>query len=275
MLASIGLDRFRYWDPGDPFDDEQDAPTAVSAARPGIAVAFVSPFPGVGRTALASTFITLLAHAGMRCGALDLDPDAPLVQRLAGDSRTEHLPPLPVRGTAAGGRFGMRCIAMPVAERLDEIGAHTSGARPLLSAALEDPEWIVVDGNADAAVLRFALAVSDEIIGVLRPEDASDERLATLERWLSGAGVGRAAWLLNHYDGRRPEHRAARAKLRSRVERRLLPFVVDEEPAFAELEAGATLIETAPESQVVWVLSELATRIARDVSAGPGARRLA
>jgi cellulose biosynthesis protein BcsQ len=274
LLSGIGAEDLRYWDPGDPAPEADAGPAAAAAsdAPAGIAVAFASPFEGAGRTSLAATFVTLLAHSGAPCGAVDLDRDAPLVRRLGG--APDPLGRAAACGEAAGalseGRFGVRCLAVADPARLG-ASASASGVRQALHEALGRPEWMVLDGMGDAAQLRLALSACDELVVVLRPGDAGEAGLDAVERWLSDAGCGRAGWLVNRYDGRDAQHRAARAALRARAAGRLLPFVVDEEPAFGELEGGATLVEAAPESQVLRILADLAARIRRGVAASPGA----
>ncbi len=272
LLAGIGVPELRYWDPGDLLpDDEGERPAAAGAAPAGIAIAFASPFAGAGGTSLAATLVTLLAHSGTRCAAIDLDAAAPLVRRLGGDA-DRGAATLDGAGILSEGRFGVRCLAVGRPDRLCGPGG-SPGSRERLEAALGDPEWTVLDGIADPGRLRAALPACDEVVVVLRPGDAGDAGVAAVERWLSDGGCGRAGWLVNRYDGRDPRHRAARASLAARAPGRLLPFVVDEEPAFGEVDAPATLVDVAPESPVLRVLGDLAVRTRGQVTAAPGGGR--
>jgi cellulose biosynthesis protein BcsQ len=270
LLGAIGVEGFRYWDPGDPSPDRDCEPAPSRRdAPPGITVALASPFAATGRTSLAATLVTLLAHSGARCAAVDLDPGAPLARRLAGEAEARAPGALGCEtAVVREGHLGVRCLAVAGAERLARAAADPRALRPLLAATLGDPDWTVLDGPADAALLRVALAVADEVVIVLRPGDVAEGGAAAVGRWLREAGCGRAAWLLNRYDGRLAAHRSARGALRER----LLPFVVDEDPAFAELDGRATLVEVAPESQVLRVLGELAARIGGDAAAAPRGR---
>jgi cellulose biosynthesis protein BcsQ len=270
LLAGIGVSGLRYWDPGDPRPGDEEPPLAAGDAAAPIALAFASPFAGAGPTALATTFVTLLAHAGARCAAVDLAPGAPLVRALGGaPAAPAGVAAFDGSGVLSEGRFGVRCLAAARPDRLADAAA-AGRLRASLASSLGDPDWMVLDGASDAAQLRLALAACDEVVLVLRPGDAGEAGIDAAERWLAEAGCGRAAWLVNRYDGREPAHRAARAALRAREPARLLPFVVDEEPGFGDVAPGATLVEAAPESHVLRVLGELAARVRRQVAAAPG-----
>ena len=259
LLQFLGVPGFRY-------RDAHARPARRSHERPpraGVTIfALVSLVRGVGRTTLAANLATALGRAGVRAASVDLDP--------RGDLRTHFRDRLD--GLEAGDEPDAG-ISWP--ERnvgfVPRKGDHASAVE-----AAWDCDAVVLDtaaGESDA--VEQALAEADEVLIIARPDARCLDAVPATEALLARCRMRswrrtRARYLVNRFDGRRPQDRAALSALRRTLGPRLLSPVVQEDAAVQQaLAAGRCIEDLAPGSQVVADLRLLAAGLVSGSKAAP------
>jgi hypothetical protein len=214
-------------------------------------IVFVASSPGVGATAIAAALSQMLAQEGDACGAVDLHPAGELLRRLGAPAPPACAERCGGLHLSAEGGGGVRSVA---------AGCQQGGGFSTLTAAWErisqvllDCSTIVVDASPEVAP-AVTTADADAVVAVLRPSAGLRDAVAGALSWRGRAPLH---FLLNAFDGRRAADRAARAALEALLGRALLPVVIHEDAALAELTPGASLAETSPESQVLRDLADL------------------
>lgn len=252
---------------------------------------FTSPKGGVGKTFLSANVAGILARAGRRVIALDLDPQNALrfhfgVPLEDANGFTTGLATLPDwRRTLRATPSGVHLLAYGQADgmRTVELSALIQGDPTLLTQPLRqmlrDPDVIVVADTMPGAspALLAILGMADLVITVLHPNGAS---LALVPAVEAGAAYGslfghngpkraQLAYVLNQVDPRVPLARRITQMVLERFGPRLLGVVHRDEIVGEALVQQMLVTDYSPASKVSIDVAALTRAIASTLQRTP------